>query len=167
LRPRMQFNLVDIGEGQSCRFDLFDVVDPEVNQIELHPWSQKPELVAYLRNHDISIIAYSSLVPLSTWRIAPGQDSAKTDDMRQAGEQANAPFKVMAQEYGVSEAQVLLRWGLQKGYAVLPKSTNTARIRQNFDLCSFEIDDADMAAIEEMNRGDGVAWNIGDPTKAP
>lgn len=139
---------------------------PDVNQIELHPWSQKPELVAYLRDHGIAIIAYSSLVPLSTWRVALGHDSAKTEDMQQASEQADTPFKVMAQKYGVSEAQVLLRWGLQKGYAVLPKSTNTARIRQNFDLQSFEIDDADMAAIEELNRGDGVAWSIGDPTKA-
>lgn len=138
---------------------------PDANQIELHPWSQKPELVSYLRDHGIGIIAYSSLVPLSTWRVAPGQDSAKTDGMRQAGEQADAPFKVMAQKYGVTEAQVLLRWGLQKGYALLPKSTNTARIRQNFDLLSFEIDDTDMSAIEKMDRGDGVAWSIGDPTK--
>ena len=41
---------------------------PDANQIELHPWSQKPELVNYLREKDIDIIAYSSLVPLSTWR---------------------------------------------------------------------------------------------------
>lgn len=138
---------------------------PDANQIELHPWSQKPGLVSYMKDHDISIIAYSSLVPLSTWRVAPGQESAKTDDMRQAGEQAEAPFKLMAQKYGVSEAQVLLRWGLQKGYAVLPKSTTKSRIQQNFDLLSFEIDTADMAAVEQMDRGDGVAWSIGDLTK--
>jgi len=138
---------------------------PDANQIELHPWSQKPELVAYLKNHGIAIIAYSSLVPLSTWRVAPGQDSAKTDAMRQAGEQSDTPFKVMAQKYDVTEAQILLRWGLQKGYAVLPKSTNPTRIRQNFDLLSFEIDDNDMAAIEKMDRGDGIAWSIGDPTR--
>ncbi len=73
--------------------------------------------------------------------------------------------KAMVQKYGVTEAQVLLRWGLQKGYAVLPKSTNPARIRQNFDLLSFEIDDTDMGAIEKMERGDGVAWSSGDPTR--
>jgi 2,5-diketo-D-gluconate reductase A len=71
----------------------------------------------------------------------------------------------MAQKYGVSEAQVLLRWGVQNGYAVLPKSANAARIRQNINLFSFAIDDADMAAIAEMDRGDGVAWSSGDPTK--
>jgi 2,5-diketo-D-gluconate reductase A len=45
-------------------------------------------------------IAYSSLVPLSTWRAAKGQDSAKTDQMKADGEEADAPFKVMARKYG-------------------------------------------------------------------
>ena len=142
-----------------------DLPLPDANQIELHPWSQKPELTSYLSNHNIAIIAYSSLVPLSTWRTAPGQDSAKTKAMQQASVQADSPFKIMAQKYGVSEAQILLRWGLQKGYAILPKSINRSRIQQNFDVFSFEIDDTDMTAIGKMDEGDGVAWSIGDPTK--
>jgi 2,5-diketo-D-gluconate reductase A len=140
---------------------------PVVNQIELHPWSQKPELVRYLNDNAITPIAYSSLVPLSTWRTAEGQDSAKTDQMKADGEEADAPFKVMAKKYGVSEAQVLLRWAIQKGYPVLPKSTNPDRIRQNADIFGFNVDGEDMAAIEKMDRGDGVAWPMGDPTKAP
>ncbi len=140
---------------------------PVANQIELHPWSQKPELVRYLDDNAVTPIAYSSLVPLSTWRAAEGQHSAKTDRMKADGEQADAPFKVMAKKYGVSEAQVLLRWAVQKGYPVLPKSTNPSRIRKNADLFGFSIDDEDMAAIEKMDRGDGVAWAMGDPTKAP
>ena len=83
--------------------------------------------------------------------------------MKADGEQADAPFKVMAKKYGVSEAQVLLRWAIQKGYPVLPKSTSADRIRKNADIFSFNIDDEDMAAIEEMDRGDGVAWAIGRP----
>lgn len=140
---------------------------PAANQIELHPWSQKPALVRYLNDNAITPIAYSSLVPLSTWRTGEGQASAKTDQMKADGEQAGAPFKVMAKKYGVSEAQVLLRWAIQKGYPVLPKSTNPDRIRKNADIFGFNIDDEDMAAIEKMDRGDGVAWAIGDPTKAP
>lgn len=140
---------------------------PSANQIELHPWSQKPELVRYLEANAITPIAYSSLVPLSTWRIGKGQDSAKSEQMKADGEQANAPFRVMARKYAVSEAQVLLRWGLQKGYPVLPKSTNPDRIRKNADIFGFDIDAPDMAAIEKMDRGDGVAWAMGDPTKAP
>lgn len=140
---------------------------PVANQVEIHPWSQKAELVGYLDDNAITPIAYSSLVPLSTWRTADGQDSAKSDQMKADGEQADAPFKVMAQKYGVGEAQVLLRWAVQKGYPVLPKSTNPDRIRTNADIFGFTIDEEDMAAIEKMDRGDGVAWATGDPTKAP
>jgi 2,5-diketo-D-gluconate reductase A len=138
---------------------------PAANQIELHPWSQKPQLVKYLRENGIAPIAYSSLVPLSTWRIAEGQDSAKTEQMRAEGDRADSSFRGMAEKYGVSEAQVLLRWGVQKGYPVLPKSMNSERLKQNIDLFSFSIDENDMAAIEKMDRGDGVAWAFGDPTK--
>lgn len=132
---------------------------PDANQIELHPWSQKPGLVGFLRSEAILPIAYSSLVPLSTWRSEPGQESAKTDEMR-AGD---APFREMAARYGVTEAQLLLRWGVQNGYPVLPKSMNPERMRQNLDLFGFDISAADMATLAGMDRGDGVAWATGDP----
>ncbi len=134
---------------------------PDANQIELHPWSQKPDLLSHMAKHDIAPIAYSSLVPLSTWRTEAGQDSAKTDEMKADG----TAFQGMAEKYGVSEAQLLLRWGVQNGYAVLPKSLNPERMRQNLDLFSFSIDDADMAKMATMDRGDGVAWASGDPSK--
>jgi 2,5-diketo-D-gluconate reductase A len=140
---------------------------PAADQIELHPWSQKPELVRYLHDHAITPIAYSSLVPLSTWRAAEGQGSAKTDAMKADGERADAPFKVMAEKYDVSEAQVLLRWAVQKGYPVLPKSTDPDRIRVNADIFDFALEDEDMAAIEKMDRGAGVAWATGDPMNVP
>ena len=49
---------------------------------------------------------------------------------------------------------------------MLPKSTNSARMRENADLFSFAIGEADMAEIATMNRGGGVAWSVGDPTRA-
>ena len=131
---------------------------PEANQIELHPWSQKAELLAYMHNHAIAPIAYSSLAPLSTWRVAPGQDSGKTADMTDDG-----VFATMAGKYGVSEAQLLLRWGVQNGYAVLPKSLRAERMRQNIDLAGFSINVSDMAILNSMDRGDGLAWSVGDP----
>ena len=135
---------------------------PDANQIELHPWSQKPELIAYMAENGIAPIAYSSLIPLSTWRTQEGQDSAKTDAMKADG----SAFTQMAAKYGVSEAQLLLRWGVQNGYAVLPKSLNPDRMRQNIDLAGFQIDDADIASIKAMDRGEGVAWATGDPSTA-
>jgi 2,5-diketo-D-gluconate reductase A len=139
---------------------------PHANQIELHPWSQKPELVRYLDSHGITPIAYSSLAPLSTWRTARGHASGKTEAMRAEGERSDSPFKLMAAKYDVSEARPLLRWGVQSGYPVLPKSTNPDRIRENADLFSFRIDDADKAAIKTMDRGAGFAWGAFDPTQS-
>lgn len=135
---------------------------PDADQIELHPWSQKHELVAFLRANGIQPIAYSSLIPLSTWRETKG-NSAKSDEMRADGARADSPFKEMASRYGVSEAQILLRWAVQRGYAVLPKSANPERMAQNLDLFSFEISEQDMRTIEAMDRGEGVAWQTGDP----
>ena len=150
------FNISHLEEIRAAGLPL-----PDANQIELHPWSQKPDLIAWMTANGIAPIAYSSLVPLSTWRSTPGQASAKTDQMRADG----GVFTQMATKYGVSEAQLLLRWGVQNGYAVLPKSLNPDRMRQNRDLFSFSIDDADMALIATMDRGDGVAWASGDPSK--
>ncbi len=82
-------------------------------------------------------------------------------------DRSDSPFRVLAQKYGVTEAQVLLRWGLQSGDAVLPKSVDAARLRQNLELFSFAIDDADMRAIARMDRGSGVAWASGDPLHLP
>lgn len=130
---------------------------PDANQIELHPWSQKPELVAYMRRAGIAPSAYSSLAPLSTWRT--GQTSAKTSQMVSDG----AVFAELAKKYGVTEAQFLLGWGVQNGYAVLPKSLNADRMRQNLNLDGFVIDQADLASIRTMDRGAGIAWEIGDP----
>jgi 2,5-diketo-D-gluconate reductase A len=134
---------------------------PDANQIELHPWSQKPELIAYMRANNIAPIAYSSLAPLSTWRAEPGQDSAKTSDMKNGDDL----LLRIAAKYGVSEAQLLLRWGVQNGYAVLPKSLNRERMLKNLDLDGFSIDESDIADIRSLDRGDGIAWSIGDPSK--
>ena len=68
----------------------------------------------------------------------------------------------MSKKYGVSEAQILLKWGLQMGFVILLKSSDENRIRENFYL-SFLIDDNDMKEISTMDKGDGVAWPNGDP----
>ena len=135
---------------------------PSANQIEIHPWSQKPKLVSYLKENDIDIIAYSSLVPLSTWRHKDGENSLKTDEMYKDGNDLESPFKKMASKYDVTEAQVLLKWALQLGYAILPKSIQIDRMQKNFDL-DFRIDEEDMNLIEQLDRGGSVTWEYGDP----
>jgi 2,5-diketo-D-gluconate reductase A len=85
--------------------------------------------------------------------------------MRQDGAKPDSPIKALASKHGVAEAQILLRWGLQKGFGILPKSTKPDRIRQNIDLFSFELDAQDMKLLGDINRGGGVAWASGDPTQ--
>jgi 2,5-diketo-D-gluconate reductase A len=140
---------------------------PSCNQIELHPYCQKPELVEYMKSKNISIIAYSSLAPLSTWR--QGQQSAKTDDARQK----ESPFAGMATQHQCSESSILLRWALQKGYAILPKSTHPERIASNFDLFQDQIalSEEEMGVLNGLDRNAFLAFGNSeapfDPSTAP
>ena len=135
---------------------------PDANQIELHPWSQKPELVNYLREKDIDIIAYSSLVPLSTWRHKDGENSKKTEEMQKISNSEDSPFKLLANKYNVTEAQLLLKWALELGYSILPKSIESKRMKENFDL-DFSISQNDMDYINTLDQGGSVTWEYGDP----
>ena len=137
---------------------------PEANQIELHPWSQKLELVNYLREKQIDIIAYSSLVPLSTWRHKDGENSKKSTELQSISESEDSPFKQLSIKYNVTEAQFLLRWALELGYSILPKSIELKRMEENFNL-DFSISQIDMDYIETLDRGGSVTWEYGDPLK--
>ena len=82
--------------------------------------------------------------------------------MYKDSEDTESPFKKLAAKYEVTEAQVLLKWALQLGYAILPKSIQVERIENNFDL-NFFIDDDDMLMIKNLDRGGSVTWEYGDP----
>lgn len=135
---------------------------PDTNQIELHPWAQQPELVSYLRENSVHIIAYSSLVPLSTWRTKEGENSLKTSEMDAEGNSGDSLFKTLANKYKVKESQLLLQWALQNKYAVLPKTIKISRLEENYNF-SFSIEDDDMLLIEKENKGGGITWEWGDP----
>ena len=82
--------------------------------------------------------------------------------MYKDGDSEQSPFKMLAKKYSVTEAQFLLKWGLQKGYAILPKSINNDRMKENFDL-DFTIDDVDMEYVTTLDRGGSITWEYGDP----
>jgi 2,5-diketo-D-gluconate reductase A len=67
-------------------------------------------------------------------------------------------IKEIAIKLKVSEARLLLRWGLQHGYCVLTKSSKPERIRENLDLFDFEIPDKDMARLNKLNQNQAIAW---------
>ncbi len=107
---------------------------PAVNQIELHPRFQQRETHAYCAEHGIVIESWSPLM--------------------HGGEVLESPeISKLAQSYGKTAAQVVLRWHIQNGFIVIPKSVNPSRIQENFDLFDFELSDDDMRTIEGMDRG--------------
>ncbi|MGK5637182.1 aldo/keto reductase [Streptomyces sp. URMC 126] len=109
-------------------------VVPAVNQVELHPYLQQAELRAYHAGHGIATEAWSPL----------GQGKELLGD----------PVVVrIAEKHGRTPAQVVLRWHLQLGNVVIPKSVTPARIRENFDVFGFELDGEDMAAFSALDNG--------------
>lgn len=134
---------------------------PEVNQIEVHPLCTQTALVEYLRANNILPIAYSSLAPCSSWRVEAGQASSKL-------EQHNAKMPLLdtlASKYDVSSAQLLLRWALQKGYPILPKSSKPERVWANIHLFHFGIEANDMAQLDALDEDAALAWTLGNPLK--
>jgi 2,5-diketo-D-gluconate reductase A len=111
-------------------------VTPAINQIEVHPEFQQLDVRAFHDQHDIAIESYSPL----------GSGSGILD---------NAVIGGIAKKHGKSPAQAILRWHLQQGLIVIPKSVHAERIQANIDVFDFELDEDDMAAIGKLDRPDG------------
>jgi diketogulonate reductase-like aldo/keto reductase len=109
-------------------------VAPTVNQIELHPRLTQKELLAFCARQEIQVEAWS---PLMLGRILT--DRVIVD---------------IAKFHGKSPAQVILRWDLQQGLVTIPKSTSPHRIAENAGLFDFELRQADMEALERLNRNE-------------
>jgi diketogulonate reductase-like aldo/keto reductase len=115
---------------------------PHVNQIELHPFLPQRDAVAWCRDRGVQTVAYS---PLTKGRLL--------DDPR---------VLEVGARLGVTAAQVLLRWGLEQGHVVLPKSSNPGRIAQNIDVFGFALGEEARAALDALGEeGRRTAW---DPT---
>ncbi|MFI5915119.1 aldo/keto reductase [Dactylosporangium sp. NPDC051541] len=110
---------------------------PVVNQIQFSPFEYRRALQDVCERHDIAVEAYS---PLGTGR--------------HLGDEALA---AIAGRVGRTPAQVLIRWSLQRGLIVLPKSVHQDRIAQNFDVFGFDLGDDDLAALDALDRTGGTA----------
>jgi 2,5-diketo-D-gluconate reductase A len=108
-------------------------IQPTINQIELHPLLQQAELRAWHAEHGIATEAWS---PLAQGEVL-GDDTLVT----------------IAAHHGRSVAQVILRWHLQLGNVVIPKSVTPARVRENIDIFDFELTENDLAAIARLDAG--------------
>jgi len=148
---------------------------PDANQIELHPWSQKTSLLEFMDSNKIVPIAYSSLLPLPSWRAAAPPDvmgnpsnAGKSPEMFDSNDVDVQFFGQLAEKYNVTTAQILLKWAIQRGFAILPRSTNNVRMEENFNLDHFDLNEDEMAKMNDMDRGKGMAWGpaVMDPIDA-
>ncbi|RCI78571.1 aldo/keto reductase [Brucella anthropi] len=110
-------------------------VTPVLNQIELHPQFQQDELRLFHSKHDIATEAWS---PLGQGKILE-----------------NATLKAIAEKHGKSVAQIILRWHIETGNIVIPKSVTPARIKENFDIFDFRLNGTDHDAITKLDKADG------------
>ena len=117
-------------------------VVPAVNQIEVHPFFQQPDVLAATAAYGILTQAWSPIGGITFYR--PGHNSSTLQD----------PSIVnIADAHGKSPAQVMLRWHLQRGRSAIPKSTNPTRIAENFDIFGFELSDAELEQIDGLDTG--------------
>ncbi len=107
---------------------------PAINQVELHPYLQQRELRAFHAEHGIVTESWSPL--------ASGREVLHDPVIRE-----------VAAKHGVSPAQAIIRWHLDIGCVVIPKSVTPARIRENFDVMGFRLDEGDLAAFAGLDRG--------------
>jgi len=114
--------------------DETDVV-PAVDQIELHPYHQQPETAAFAEEHAIAIEAWG---PLGQGKYPLFELPAVTGP---------------AEVHGKTPAQVVIRWHLQLGNVVIPKSATPSRIRENFEVFDFELSPLDMTEVGGLERG--------------
>jgi len=117
---------------------------PAVNQVEFSPFLYQKELLEFCHSHSIWLEGYSPLT-----------NGAKLGDRR---------LIEVAKKYSKTPAQILIRWGLQRGVITIPKSSNRNRIRENAEVFDFVISEKDMTALDAFNVNLRTSW---DPSKAP
>lgn len=117
-------------------------VVPAVNQVETHPFSQKIAMQEALKSHGIQLESWAPF--------AQGRNNLFTNDL----------LKALANKYNKSIAQVVLRWLMQRGIVVIPKSANKKRIDENFNVFDFELSSDDMTAIKSLDKGSGLIYHV-------
>lgn len=119
-------------------------IRPSVLQVELHPYLSQRNLIRYAKSEAIAVTAFSPI----------GAKSYQTIGMAGADESVLDEKKIteIAARHRKSPAQVVLRWGVQRGTAVIPKSEQSEHLRENLDLFDFELTSEEMAVMDGLNR---------------
>ncbi len=112
---------------------------PAVNQVEFSPYLYQKELLDYCRSKGIQLEAYSPLT--------------------RGKKLANPALSVMADKYGKSTAQILIRWSLQTGLVVIPKASSLKHLKENAAVFDFELSQEDMEILNSFNEDLHICWN--------
>jgi alcohol dehydrogenase (NADP+) len=114
---------------------------PEMNQVELHPYLPQNQLVAFCKENELLVTAYSPLGSPDSRAEKHAQDPKLLED---------GAVMAIAQKHGATVGQILISWSIARGIAVIPKSVNQARIVENFAAAGINLDEADMAQLDAI-----------------
>lgn len=126
--------------------DLIDKTDdhPEMNQVELHPYLQQNELVKFCQSNNIHLTGYS---PLGSGDRPDGMKASNEPSLLE-----NDVIKNIAEKHKSSPGQILIKWHLERGNAVIPKSTNPGRIKENLASANLNLEKDDLKKISDLDR---------------
>lgn len=117
---------------------------PEMNQVELHPFLQQHELLEFCKENNIHLTAYSPL--------GSGDRSKEMKAENEPSLLENEVIMKIAEKHSASPAQILIKWAIKRGTAVIPKSTSKGHIISNLESEKINLDDQDMKEIAELDR---------------
>lgn len=130
---------------QLKNLELTTNIKPAVNQIEINPWFQQTSEVTFAQSEDILVEAWAPF--------AEGKHNIFT----------NEKIKAIGEKYGKSNGQVILRWLLQRGVTVIPKSVHKNRMEENIDVFDFELSPADMEVMASLDKNESQFFDHRDP----
>ena len=119
-------------------------IRPSVLQIESHPYLVQSKLIRFCNESDIAVTAFS---PLGAPSYVPIGMATENDSVL-----IHPIVQKIASAHGRTAAQIVLRWGVQRGTAVIPKTSRLERLRENLDLAGFELSEAEMASIQSLDK---------------
>ena len=126
-------------------FASFNRIKPMVNQVETHIYNQQKELKEWADKYDIQLEAWAPF----------GEGRGGTFD--------NAVIVQLAEKYKKTPAQIMLRWHIQRGIVVIPKSTHIERMEENFNVFDFTISEEDMEIISALDKEQSSFFSHQDP----
>lgn len=126
-------------------FANFTRIKPMVNQMEVHPYNQQIELKKWMDKYDVRLEAWAPF--------GEGRNGLFTNEI----------LSGIASKHGKTTAQVMLRWHIQRGVIIIPKSVHKERMSENFNIFDFKLDDEDMKRIEQMDTKTSAFFSHQDP----